>query len=231
MSPSTGGSGSRRGATSDPRGGATTRCVPSTCVCQAISLCLLARRILFRPRHACLPKGTQSLDGRAPRSQDTLHLDAGCPSSGRLSTLDALSLSTLTWSTLPPGPGPARGGRVLTALPALAHYPRSRLLARSGGFAGHELGGLDVYDVHAREWTNVEVDPASGEEKPPKRSVHAFVGLGEELDLRDGRGGRVVAVLTMGERDPAPQELGHDGAGFACFFFSHSPLAPAFPSA
>ncbi|BGP24728.1 kelch repeat containing protein [Rhodotorula toruloides] len=111
---------------------------------------------------------------------DTLYLHAGCPSSGRLSTLHSLSLSSLTWSTLPSAPEPGRGGTVLTALPG------GRFLARFGGFAGYELGGLDVFDVQAQEWTSVEAHVEGGTDEPPKRSVHAFVGLRQELDLREG---------------------------------------------
>ncbi|BGP32162.1 hypothetical protein JCM10296v2_003942 [Rhodotorula toruloides] len=139
---------------------------------------------------------------------DTLYLHAGCPSTGRLSTLHSLSLSTLSWSSLPSAPEPGRGGTVLAALPG------GKFLARFGGFAGYELGGLDVFDVQAKEWTSVEAGVEGGGEGPPKRSVHAFVGLGEELDLADGSGKKVVALMAMGEREAAPKELGHDGAGF-----------------
>ncbi|BGO91466.1 hypothetical protein NBRC10512_003127 [Rhodotorula toruloides] len=139
---------------------------------------------------------------------DTLYLHAGCPSAGRLSTLHSLSLTTLSWSALPSAPEPGRGGTVLTALPG------GRFLARFGGFAGYELGGLDVFDVRAKEWRSIEAGVEGGGEGPPKRSVHAFVGLREELDLGDGSGKKVVALMAMGEREAAPKELGHDGAGF-----------------
>ncbi|GAA6061159.1 hypothetical protein JCM10212_005745 [Sporobolomyces blumeae] len=148
-----------------------------------------------------------------------LYLHAGCPASGRLSQLHALDLSTLEWTALPSAPEPGRGGTVLTALPASAHDSTGVRLARFGGFAGYELDGLDVYDVDKREWTQVDaqVDGAGGQGEgrrrpgPDKRSVHVMVGLEGTLEYE---GKRVVAVMAMGEREGAPAELGHDGAGF-----------------
>ncbi|KAJ8294065.1 Nitrile-specifier protein 5 [Rhodotorula toruloides] len=150
------------------------------------------------------------------------------PSSGRLSTLHSLSLSTLSWSALASAPEPGRGGTVLTALPG------GRLLARFGGFAGYELGGLDVFDVRAKEWRSVDAGvEGGGGEGSPKRSVHAFVGLREELDLGDGSGKKIVALMAMGEREAAPKELGHGGAGFfhsdSYALLSLPTTAPALP--
>lgn len=153
-----------------------------------------------------------------PVSQDhkTLFLHAGCPAKGRLETLHALSLANLEWRQLASAPEPARGGTVITALPG------TNLLARYGGFAGKEVGGLDVYDIDADKWTAVETAPppapaasvagtSAGDADPGVRSVHAFVRVDGTLKTDDGQ--RVVAVLTGGEREPAPAELGHDGAG------------------
>ncbi|GAA6034131.1 hypothetical protein JCM8097_000711 [Rhodosporidiobolus ruineniae] len=139
-----------------------------------------------------------------------LYLHAGCPASGRLSQLHCLDLSTLTWSSLPAAPEPGRGGTALTALPSAA-LGGKKLLARFGGFAGYELGGLDVFDVEKEEWAAVEPSVEGGGEGPAKRSVHVFVGLEGTLEVE---GKRAVAVLAMGEREAAPKELGHDGAGF-----------------
>lgn len=110
----------------------------------------------------------------------------------------------MTWSRLPNAPEPGRGGTVLAALP-------TGVLARFGGFAGRELDGLDVFDPASQTWTSVEAQVEGGGEGPAKRSVQAFVGLDGLLEW-DGK--RVVAVMAMGEREGAPAELGHDGAGF-----------------
>ncbi|KAK4335443.1 Kelch repeat protein [Rhodotorula toruloides] len=196
-----------------------------------------------RSYHSMCAMGRREIDEDLLRflgAQDTLYLHAGCPSTGRLSTLHSLSLSTLSWSALPSAPEPGRGGTVLTALPG------GQFLARFGGFAGYELGGLDVFNVRRKEWTSVEAAIEGGGEGPPKRSVHAFVGLRNELDLGDGSGKKVVALMAMGEREAAPKELGHDGAGFfhsdSYALLSHSsspsalpefswlPLAPSGPS-
>ncbi|GAA5820213.1 hypothetical protein JCM11251_005530 [Rhodosporidiobolus azoricus] len=140
-----------------------------------------------------------------------LYLHAGCPASGRLATLHSLDLTSRTWSSLPSAPEPGRGGTILTALPSTASTS-SRLLARFGGFAGYELGGFDVYDVDKREWTALgDLQVEGGGEGPGKRSVHALIGLEGQLEYE---GKKVVAVMTLGERDAAPKELGHDGAGF-----------------
>jgi hypothetical protein len=149
------------------------------------------------------------------RIQTTLFLHAGCPASGRLGQLHSLDLKTLEWSRLPDAPGAGRGGTVLTSLPPLNG---NSFLARFGGFAGHELDGLDIYDVAKKEWKSVEVE---GESKPEKRSVYVFVGLDVKLE-HDGKS--VVGVLALGEREGAPAELGHNGAGFVSsnIFASHS---------
>jgi hypothetical protein len=132
----------------------------------------------------------------------TLYLHAGCPASGRLSTLHALNLSTLTWRSLMTAPEPARGGTVLASIPSVGS---AGSLVRFGGFAGYELGGpLDVYDIAQNTWESVT---PSGE-TPPARSVHALLGVPQK------NGSDLVAVMFGGERDPAPAELGHDGAGF-----------------
>ena len=43
--------------------------------------------------------------------------------------------------------------------------------------------------------------------EPPARSVHTLLGLPSR------EGSDLVAVMFCGEGDPAPKELGHDGAG------------------
>ena len=97
---------------------------------------------------------------------------------------------------------------MLTPLPARSRGGGGHVLARFGGFAGHELDGLDVYDVDHHEWRSIETE---GPVKPEKRSVHIFVGLDGALEFE---GKDVVGVLALGEREGAPAELGHNGAGF-----------------
>lgn len=153
------------------------------------------------------------------RPQHTLYLHAGCPASGRLTQLHALDLRTLTWSRLADAPEPGRGGTVLAALPSMGK------LVRFGGFAGRELDGLDVFDPASMAWTSVEAGVEGGGESPAKRSVQSLVGLDGTLEWEDKK---VVAVMSMGEREGAPAELGHDGAGFVRLSLSlscpHIPL-------
>lgn len=127
-----------------------------------------------------------------------LYLHAGCPSKGRTGTLHRLDLESLTWSKLPDGPGPGRGGTVIIRL-------HDGKIARFGGFAGHELGGLDLFDPTTEAWSSVDVDGP----KPEARSVYSFVAL----DPVAVKGERVVAVMAHGEREGAPAHLGHAGAG------------------
>ena len=109
----------------------------------------------------------------------------------------------MEWTALPRAPGPGRGGPALTAL-------RGGTLARFGGFAGQELGGLDVYDPSAGRWESVKEEG----EQPEMRSVAGF----EAVESARAGGERVVAVLFLGEREGAPAELGHDGAGAVSLF-------------
>jgi len=126
-----------------------------------------------------------------------LYLHAGCPAKGRLGTLHSLDLDTLIWSSLPDAPGLPRGGTVLA--------PLSSSLVRFGGFCGHELGGpLDVFNLDTKSWTSEEITG------PDKRSVHSLVPIdGPEYGDK-----KVAAIMTLGEREGAPAELGHNGAGF-----------------
>ncbi|KAJ7229835.1 kelch repeat protein [Mycena pura] len=162
-------------------------------------------------------------DKVAPRSYhamctvgNDLYLHAGCPAEGRLATLHSLSLaSAQTWSTLPGGPGPGRGGTVLTPIIAPGGDP---LLVRYGGFAGHELGGrLDVFNPARGTWSSVAMPGEEGRAGHPlARSVHALVPVRPPVALPASAGhdhGHVVAVLLFGERGPAPAHLGHLGAG------------------
>ncbi|KAM0791418.1 hypothetical protein ACM66B_005878 [Microbotryomycetes sp. NB124-2] len=147
------------------------------------------------------------------QDQTTLFVHAGCPAKGRLTTLHALSLKTLEWQQKQSAPEPGRGGTVLTA------FFNSSLLARFGGFAGKELDGLDLYDVAEDKWASVETSSRQSDGSlPGKRSVHSFIAIDDETILvpKDDKhpAGRVIALMTAGERDPAPAELGHDGSGF-----------------
>lgn len=79
------------------------------------------------------------------------------------------------------------------------------MLLRYGGFAGFELSSLDVYDTASDAWSTVDLSTAS--EKPEARSVHAMVPYTSASDPT------VIGLVLFGERDPAPVELGHNGAG------------------
>lgn len=168
----------------------------------------------FHTMAACGVRTPPSLSTPTPLiiwhiQQDNLYLHAGCPASGRLAQLHSLDLTNWTWTRLPDAPEPARGGTVLTALPACT--ASTPLLARYGGFAGYEVGGLDIYDVEAQKWSTIDEQVEGGGEGPGKRSVQSFVGTDGALEYKDKV---VVALLSMGEREAAPKELGHDGAGF-----------------
>ncbi|KZO98873.1 hypothetical protein CALVIDRAFT_561806 [Calocera viscosa TUFC12733] len=133
---------------------------------------------------------------------DDLYIHAGCPTTGRLSTLDKYHIPSATWSSLAPAPGPPRGGTVL-APSTLAGKP---VLLRFGGFGGPEFGelrDLAYYDVPSCAWVSVE--PKPGQAWPEARSVHGLVGL--------PGAGPELALLFMGEGTPAPAHLGHSGAG------------------
>ncbi|KAJ6628484.1 hypothetical protein B0H10DRAFT_1990117 [Mycena sp. CBHHK59/15] len=150
-----------------------------------------------------------------------LYLHAGCPVKGRLSTLHSLStassLSQLTWSPLAAGPGPGRGGTVLTPInvPSPSGGAPTTLLVRYGGFAGHELGGaLDVFDAARGAWTSIAIPGREGDAGHPlARSVHALVPVRPPRALSSPSAGHIVALLLFGERGPAPAHLGHLGAG------------------
>ncbi|ORY81208.1 hypothetical protein BCR35DRAFT_265912 [Leucosporidium creatinivorum] len=137
--------------------------------------------------------------------QKTLYLHAGCPPKGRLATLHSLDLASLNWTSLASAPEPGRGGTNLAPLPS------SNLLARFGGFAGYELGGFDLYDPAKDSWESVDIAVEGGGEGPDKRSVASLQGVESGIEWN---GKKVIALLALGEREGAPAELGHDGAGF-----------------
>lgn len=78
-----------------------------------------------------------------------------------------------------------------------------------------ELGGLDIFDISSGQWRSEEVEIIGGGAGPEKRSVHALIGLSGDLEWE---GKKVVGLMAHGEREGAPAELGHDGAGFVCIF-------------
>ncbi|KAJ7491845.1 kelch repeat protein [Mycena galericulata] len=145
---------------------------------------------------------------------DTLYLHAGCPAKGRLGTLHSISLasslSAPTWAPLSAGPGPGRGGTVLTPITIPGSPP---LLVRYGGFAGYELGGsLDYFSPASGTWGSVAMPGKEGDAgHPMARSVHALVPVSPPITLPDS--GYLVGVMLFGERGPAPAHLGHLGAG------------------
>ncbi|KAJ9123410.1 hypothetical protein QFC22_001612 [Naganishia vaughanmartiniae] len=147
---------------------------------------------------------------------DEVFLHAGCPASGRLSTHHSLTLpvsSPAKCDNLPSAPEPGRGGTALCplTLPASDASTSNQVLVRYGGFAGHELGSsLDVYDPSQRIWSTLAFPPNS-DSTPEARSVHALIPFSFQSTI--SKAGNIVALMLFGERDPAPVELGHNGAG------------------
>lgn len=135
----------------------------------------------------------------------TVH--AGCPAKGRLESLHSLNLATLQWQARAPAPAPGRGGTVLCPVVTLPRTTTGKhVILRYGGFAGRELASFDVYTVESDSWSSVDLSTTSSEQ-PEARSVHALVPYASPTDPS------IVAVMMFGERDPAPVELGHNGAG------------------
>ena len=60
-------------------------------------------------------KHIRSVPGAQPGSQHHIYVHAGCPATGRLSTLHAYDLQTNQWKILAAAPEPGRGGTVLVA--------------------------------------------------------------------------------------------------------------------
>lgn len=73
-----------------------------------------------------------------------------------------------------------------------------------------------MFDPVSESWTSDEIQVEGGGEGPDKRSVHSFVPVSGGASY--GPEKKVVAVLALGEREGAPAELGHDGAGFVSSF-------------
>ncbi|KAI5449743.1 hypothetical protein NCC49_004108 [Naganishia albida] len=140
-------------------------------------------------------------------SGNDLYLHAGCPAKGRLESLHSLNLATLQWQARAPAPAPGRGGTVLCPVVTLPRTTTGKhVILRYGGFAGRELASFDVYTVESDSWSSVDLSTTSSGQ-PEARSVHALVPYASPTDPS------IVAVMMFGERDPAPVELGHNGAG------------------
>lgn len=134
-----------------------------------------------------------------------LYIHAGCPESGRLSTLHSFDLSSNRWKSLASAPDPGRGG---TGLAAVQMPDQGGTILRFGGFAGYELGAdhvLDIYNIASDSWRSVvpAADPIHG--YPGPRSVHGFV------PCQPTSSSPAIAVLYHGEREPS--SVGHAGAG------------------
>ncbi|KAI0639962.1 galactose oxidase [Trametes polyzona] len=151
----------------------------------------------------------------SPRSYHTavahagkLYIHAGCPDTGRLSTLHAFDISERLWKILAPAPEPGRGGTCLVAVTLAASQ---EVLLRYGGFSGFELptaaGTIDVYSVAEDKWSTVEPSPDPSHGFPGPRSVHGFTSFRSKAPSLSS----AVALLYQGERDAS--SLGHAGAG------------------
>ncbi|KAI8995276.1 galactose oxidase [Trametes punicea] len=139
---------------------------------------------------------------------DRFYVHAGCPATGRLSTLHAYNLKERVWEALASGPEPGRGG---TCLVATTISGSAHVLLRYGGFCGYELpdtaGALDIYSVAEDKWITVQPAPDPAHGSPGPRSVHGF----SRFQTSSPSLANAVAVLYHGERDAS--RLGHAGAG------------------
>ncbi|OJT04461.1 Nitrile-specifier protein 5 [Trametes pubescens] len=151
----------------------------------------------------------------SPRSYHTavvhgekIYVHAGCPDTGRLSTLHAFDVKKGIWEALASAPEPGRGGTCL--VPAVIQGSKD-LLLRYGGFSGDELpavpGSVDVYSIEENKWSTVEPFPDPIHGYPGPRSVHGSSPYQSQAPHLSN----AVAILYHGERDAST--LGHAGAG------------------
>jgi len=139
-------------------------------------------------------------------SEGKLYIHAGCPSSGRLSTLHSFDLSTKTWKSLASAPDPGRGGTALAVV--CLRDEEGPAIIRFAGFAGYELGAdhtLDIYTISSDTWRSVVPAPDSTHGYPGPRSVHGLVSFKSKSNPD------AIALMYYGERDAST--LGHSGAG------------------
>ncbi|KAG1732890.1 galactose oxidase [Suillus paluster] len=138
-----------------------------------------------------------------------LYIHAGCPASGRLSTLHSYDLQSSQWSRCADAPDPACGGTAIASVKFPTSATDEEVIIRFGGFAGYQLPTstpppVDIFTPSTNSWTTTvpSADPQQG--YPGARSVHGLV----PLSTPDGTG---VALLYHGEYDAS--SLGHAGAG------------------
>ncbi|EMD42184.1 hypothetical protein CERSUDRAFT_90787 [Gelatoporia subvermispora B] len=140
--------------------------------------------------------------------EDKIYIHAGCPASGRLSSLHAFDIASRKWLALASAPEPVRGGTVLAATSLPSAGP---VLVRYGGFSGYELpsepGTIDVYSISNDRWHTTQPAPDPMHGFPGARSVHGFV----PFRSRKAFATDAVALLFHGEKDAS--NLGHAGAG------------------
>ncbi|TBU25310.1 hypothetical protein BD309DRAFT_947861 [Dichomitus squalens] len=136
-----------------------------------------------------------------------IYIHAGCPTSGRLSTLHAFHVKDCSWKVLASAPEPGRGGTSLAATTVAG----KDLLLRFGGFCGQQLpsaaGEVDIYIIAEDKWVTIQptADPVHG--SPGPRSVAGFAHFQSPFPALSNS----VAVLYHGEREASSQ--GHAGAG------------------
>lgn len=88
-----------------------------------------------------------------------LYIHAGCPASGRLSTLHSYDLQSSRWSLCADAPDPARGGTAIASVKFPTFSSDEEVIIRFGGFAeceasnlGHAGAGNFWDDVWALVW-------------------------------------------------------------------------------
>lgn len=74
--------------------------------------------------------------------QGKIYIHAGCPVTGRLSTLHSFDVSSKIWTRLTPAPLPERGGTALALLPKFKGVEGGVIL-RFGGQCSHSVPSFE----------------------------------------------------------------------------------------
>eukprot|EP00301_Raphidiophrys_heterophryoidea_P014582 c23007_g1_i1.p1 GENE.c23007_g1_i1~~c23007_g1_i1.p1 ORF type:complete len:330 (+),score=69.21 c23007_g1_i1:50-1039(+) len=116
-----------------------------------------------------------------------LYVFGGCGKTGRFNDFHALDTTTLEWTALPASPDiKERGGASAASV--------GNSIVILGGFCGHELGDIHVFDVATSTWRSVTQSQLT-----PPRSVAGTCTLWGKACIFGG--------------EVAPSSKGHQGAG------------------
>ncbi|KDQ56255.1 hypothetical protein JAAARDRAFT_59159 [Jaapia argillacea MUCL 33604] len=139
--------------------------------------------------------------------KDHIYVHAGCPTTGRVGSLQSFNVVSRIWKELACAPEPGRGG---TALAIATLKNEGDVLLRFGGFAGYELpkdNTLDIYTITTNTWRTLTPSPDPQHGYPGPRSVHGFHSFTSPSPSLSN----AIAILWHGEREASA--LGHAGAG------------------